>query len=227
MKKLFKILAWIIFILVLFLIGIGWFFNRKYGQATQDLKAAKSELVDKVANFRQSEVNTNPEVELPLLPVPKSVVWKEGTFIWPKEWEIKGTASVLPQVKQWANRLLKNEPNATRATAQIRLIPKENLSQEGYELTILANAIEIHYQTSAGLYYGMVTLHQLQILFPNSINQIHIADEPDLAIRGVMLDISRDKVPKLSTLKEIVDKLSLLKYGKKQKHRYYQPKFRN
>ena len=40
---------------------------------------------------------------------------------------------------------------------------------------------------------------------------MEIDDYPDLKLRGVMLDISRSKVPTLSTLKKLVDKFATLK----------------
>ena len=43
-----------------------------------------------------------------------------------------------------------------------------------------------------------------------------VRDHPDLAVRGVMLDVSRDKVPTLATLCALVDRLASLKVNQVQ-----------
>jgi hypothetical protein len=56
----------------------------------------------------------------------------------------------------------------------------------------------------AGLRYAVETLLQL-VRGDARIPACEIEDEPDLALRGVMLDVSRGKVPTLATLQELVD----------------------
>jgi hypothetical protein len=57
----------------------------------------------------------------------------------------------------------------------------------------------------AGLFYGQQTLKQLHRQFPNALPCLEIRDYPDFPVRGVMLDISRDKVPTMQTLFHLVD----------------------
>src|SRR5690606_38528252 len=45
---------------------------------------------------------------------------------------------------------------------------------------------------------------------------LELEDWPDFAQRGVMLDISRDKVPSLGTLRELVDSLARWKVNQVQ-----------
>ena len=43
-----------------------------------------------------------------------------------------------------------------------------------------------------------------------------VRDHPDLAVRGVMVDISRDKVPTMDSLKALIDRLASLKMNQVQ-----------
>jgi N-acetyl-beta-hexosaminidase len=61
------------------------------------------------------------------------------------------------------------------------------------------------------LFYGVVTFLQLIRLGDGRIPLGEIEDEPDFPVRGVMLDISRDKVPTMATLFELVDKFAAWK----------------
>jgi hypothetical protein len=73
--------------------------------------------------------------------------------------------------------------------------------------------VEILYSDIAGAYYGLLTLKQMNKIYSGLIPNMEIQDYPDLSIRGVMLDISRDKVPSLETLYGIIDILADLKYN--------------
>lgn len=72
---------------------------------------------------------------------------------------------------------------------------------EGYKLKIEKEVITIIAKQPNGAFYGLLTLRDIL----NSDNQLclEIEDYPDLAVRGVMLDISRSKVPTLDTLKNL------------------------
>ena len=80
--------------------------------------------------------------------------------------------------------------------------------REGYHLTIGDERIGIVARDAAGLAYGFATLTQLVRQFGKRLPQLHIEDWPDFAHRGVMLDISRDKVPTMATLFGLVDMLA-------------------
>lgn len=81
------------------------------------------------------------------------------------------------------------------------------LPVDGYELTIDNDgAATITASTDAGEFYGRATLTQLDALGDRPVGTIR--DWPDLAVRGVMLDCSRDKVPTLSTLCDLIDRLA-------------------
>jgi hypothetical protein len=90
---------------------------------------------------------------------------------------------------------------------------------EGYELTIAPRGIEIVANSPRGIFYGVCTLNQIlqsPILDRRSLPCLHIIDYPDLPARGVMLDISRDKVPTMPTLYDLIDLLASWKINQLQ-----------
>ena len=82
------------------------------------------------------------------------------------------------------------------------------LPADGYELTITRDAVTISARDDAGEFYARATLRQLARLHHGRVPVGTVRDWPDLAHRGVMLDISRDKVPTMFTLLALVDRLA-------------------
>ncbi|MBN2146259.1 MAG: family 20 glycosylhydrolase [Anaerolineales bacterium] len=81
--------------------------------------------------------------------------------------------------------------------------------EQGYLLEVNENGIIIEAPTEQGVFYGICTL--AQILFQIKASQLpylSISDYPDYPVRGVMLDVSRNKVPTMQTVLELVDKLA-------------------
>jgi hexosaminidase len=91
----------------------------------------------------------------------------------------------------------------------LRVTPDESHS-EGYELVIATDGITLEARDDAGVFYGVCTL--IQILESPArraqLPTLHVIDWPDFPVRGVMLDISRDKVPTLETTLALVDMLA-------------------
>jgi len=101
----------------------------------------------------------------------------------------------------------------------LRLAPGDQQS-EAYTLDIDADSALIRSSSLAGLFYGVCTLEQLLKLGVRpaavSLPLLHIEDQPSFARRGVMLDISRDKVPTLQTTLGLVELLASLKINELQ-----------
>lgn len=85
------------------------------------------------------------------------------------------------------------------------------LKKDEYILKILNNFIEINYTSDSGLFYALISLKHLNTFYKNAIPNLYIRDFPSLEIRGVLLDISRDKIPKLDTFYKIIDILADIK----------------
>lgn len=82
---------------------------------------------------------------------------------------------------------------------------------EGYVLTIEDDGIAVWGASPVGLTYGARTLSQLLVQAHGSVPALRIHDAPAFRYRGVMLDVSRGKVPTLTTLFRLVDVISSFK----------------
>lgn len=89
----------------------------------------------------------------------------------------------------------------------------EPLGPEGYHLTVQPSRILVAALTERGLFYGVQTLRQLLRTQGRRLPTLSIRDWPVLPHRGVMLDVSRGKVPTLPTLFQLVETLSAYKYN--------------
>ena len=99
----------------------------------------------------------------------------------------------------------------------LRLAPDRITQPEGYELVVEPGHITITAHAAIGIFYGVCTLIQLlEALDGLILPGVYIEDWPDFPVRGLMLDISRDKVPTLDTTKHIVDRLASWKINQFQ-----------
>jgi hexosaminidase len=98
---------------------------------------------------------------------------------------------------------------------------------QGYRLTIDAQTVTISGADAAGIYYGVCTLRQLLQQYGKQLPQLTIGDWPDFPVRGVMLDISRDKVPTLQTVLDLVDLLASWKINQVQLYMEHTFAYRN
>ncbi|MCE5341508.1 MAG: family 20 glycosylhydrolase [Planctomycetaceae bacterium] len=87
---------------------------------------------------------------------------------------------------------------------------------EGYKIEILADGVEIFTATEAGSFYAIQTLKDLSVIYNDKLPCCVIEDWPDFKRRGVYLDCSRGKVPKLSTLKQLTERLARWKINELQ-----------
>jgi hexosaminidase len=89
----------------------------------------------------------------------------------------------------------------------------KELGTDGYVIDITTQTAIVAARSASGLFYAAQTLRQLmtrkrrQAVLP----ACRIIDWPDFKYRGVMLDVSRFKVPKLETLFRLADDLAALK----------------
>jgi len=92
----------------------------------------------------------------------------------------------------------------------------DRLGEEGYTLSIDESGVTIVAATEAGLFYGAQTLNQVIQQAGRRLPHLRITDEPVLPNRGLMLDISRNKVPTAETLEKLVRTLAHYKYNQLQ-----------
>ena len=91
-----------------------------------------------------------------------------------------------------------------------------SLPAQGYRLSIAPDGPTLEAADDAGEWYGRATLAQLTRVHGGRLPVGVVEDWPDLAVRGVMLDVSRDKVPTLATVKDLVDRLASWKVNQLQ-----------
>jgi Glycosyl hydrolase family 20, catalytic domain/Glycosyl hydrolase family 20, domain 2 len=127
---------------------------------------------------------------LNLLPAPRLLKRLPGTFLLPKQ----GLTSAVEIIRA----------QSTPANA------------EGYALTIDRNGVWIEYHEPPGLGAAKATLRQLLREYGRRLPCLKIRDWPDFPRRGVMLDVSRGRVPKLETLLELAEKLADFKINELQ-----------
>lgn len=147
-----------------------------------------------------------------LIPFPRRVTGREGEppFMLPGSIRYHG-----PEFDT-ARRLLGvplQLAGADRAAVRAALDPSASPHAQGYRLKVSEEAITLAAPTSEGLRHALATLAQLLHGVPACapVAAMEIDDAPSITLRGVMLDVSRDKVPTLASLMDAIDTLERLK----------------
>ncbi len=157
--------------------------------------------------------------DLLLVPTPKKIDVRQQTLKLPRKGYIVIQSEVPEMLLLGANKLASAlggdwrptaSPVAATTSNPILLVCDSSAPNgpEGYTLVINPNLIRITAAAPAGIYYGVCTLIQLIKRHGRELPMLSIEDWPDFPERGVMLDVSRDKVPTLETLMQLVDMLS-------------------
>src|SRR5271154_5968652 len=139
--------------------------------------------------------------KLNLLPCPRSLKILRGTFTLPKQ-------KPLAAIKVVRTHSAPNHP-------------------EGYALAISKTGIEISFRETGGLRAATATLRQLLREHRRRLPFLKIRDWPDFARRGVMLDISRGRVPSLATLINLAEHLADFKINELQLYTEHSFAYRN
>ena len=138
--------------------------------------------------------------EFHLLPQPRKIERLEGEAALP-DMPADGT---LPDVSTW--------------DIEERIDAQAVPHTQGYRLKASPEGIRIEAADQAGAFYARQTLRQLAAQFADrgKLPSVRIEDWADFPARGVMLDISRDKVPTMSALFDLVRKLASWKVNQLQ-----------
>jgi hypothetical protein len=174
-----------------------------------------------------------------LCPTPRRIAPTEGTFTLPPRGYIQllsTPADLLPAARalQHALRdiaslhydLVALGPDTEDVAIDFFLSTMPH--PQAYDIEIEPHGIHLTAATPEGAVYAAQTL--IQILRQHRAGPIpclQIEDRPDFRIRGVMLDISRDKVPTMETLYALVDQLSELKINHLQLYTEHTFAYRN
>ena len=141
-----------------------------------------------------------------IFPVPKQVIKNDGCF------NASGLINVYSELQSdFVYQELKTfvECEKTeRNDARLKYLIDDKLADQDYKIVISEKDITIYASSEVGHFYGTTTLKQI---FDKTIDCKTIIDGPDLKVRGFMYDISRNKVPKIETVKLIIDVMAKLK----------------
>ncbi len=119
-----------------------------------------------------------------------------------------------PRLVSWdENRFLEY-----RGTPDIRYHFDSGIPSEGYILDVGPDGVNVRNSGPAGAFYAGVTLKQLTLQCGGKIPCVRIEDAPDYPVRGVLLDIGRNKIPTMESLYGLIDMLAELKIN--QLHLY-------
>ncbi|MDD4017196.1 MAG: family 20 glycosylhydrolase [Kiritimatiellae bacterium] len=163
---------------------------------------------------------------LRLVPQPRSVLRGEGFFLLGDTGtaclkggadDVKPAGDVLRNAwgPGWRQSGARASLPAGRTNLVFRIVSRV-AGPQSYRLRIAKDGVCAEAQDRAGLFYAAVTFAQLARLSGGMLPACEIEDAPDFPARGVMLDISRDKVPTMETLFGLVDLLSGLKINQLQ-----------
>jgi len=100
-------------------------------------------------------------------------------------------------------------------------------TEGAYRIVTGEDGIDLIAHSESGTFYGLMTLQQMLVQATDDIHYINIEDRPDFQQRGVMLDISRCKVPTIKSLKKLIDQFACMKMNQLQLYTEHTFAFRN
>ncbi len=168
---------------------------------------------------------------LSLLPQPRSIDFTHGQhLLQPQKYILLqaeepaqlwfSARSLQATLQQYAGVVCPLSASSTGPTAAfgvvLRLVDDPEIPGQGYRLAISPDRITLEASVPAGIFYGVNILNQLIKQSGQTLPCLDITDWPDFPVRGVMLDISRDKVPTMPTLLGLIDKLAEWKINQVQ-----------
>jgi hypothetical protein len=216
MKKVFKIILYFFYVLLALIVSIIVFLLIFYSVLEKKQIKLTKELENRsrITHVSEaSELNPLKSQVLNLLPLPKKVQFTGGDFSFPASIVFSVSDSLKYETGNYLQMIpgirIRNSPLG----GNIHFSFNKTLPVQGYTLSIKAGKIAIEYSSKQGMYYAIVSLKVLKQNYAGNIPCVYIEDSPDLAVRGLMLDISRDKVPTLETLIGITQLLADLKYN--------------
>ncbi|QMU26754.1 family 20 glycosylhydrolase [Adhaeribacter radiodurans] len=181
-------------------------------------------LINPEALYQQNKPTPDIAAEkLPkIFPTPANYRETEASFALTADIPIITATDYYPEAEMLAEDLAaifgkKTEFKNTGSGKAIRLVKKEDLAPEAYDLRVTSQEIVINASTPAGMFYGMQSLKTLLPanaweLRPKSVTipGVEVSDYPRFDHRAVMLDVARNFQSKKQVLK-LLDLMALYK----------------
>jgi hexosaminidase len=170
-------------------------------------------------------------MSLALIPQPKKITLGKGTFAVPRKGTIGISGQELYAVALEVASIFEGYSVATalpKVADTITVRCKSGLKPGGYRLKSDAEkGVTIDAETPKSAFYAVQTLAQIAAqAHSRKLRCVTITDWPDFAERGVYLDLTRGRVPKVERLMQQVDHLSTFKINQFQIYLEHTFKFR-
>lgn len=154
-----------------------------------------------------------------LIPTPQNVEIQSDDNIAFHEYQFTQIQNYLAQFNRstWEKEATFHDNGENIVKFAVYIDPK--FSHQEYRLLVKKHSITIISGAQEGIYNGVQTMRQIMtycLAEKKDLPSIYILDYPNIERRGFMLDISRDKVPTMKTLYQIVDFVSSLKVNELQ-----------
>lgn len=161
-----------------------------------------------------------------LIPEPQRVLYEEGEFVICFSQKIVIHPSCGQEAYEYAC-LLQEElrsstgygPAVSRGhskRAAVVLMTDAALGEEEYRLTVRKSGIRVAGGSGRGLLYGVQTLRQIIRQEGLCIPCMTVCDFPEIKNRGLYYDVTRGRIPRLSYLKGLADKMAFYKMNQLQ-----------
>ena len=161
-----------------------------------------------------------------LIPAPENLTYQKGQFTLDNSVGISIKATNTKEIAKLTTyltdkieletgvKLSSKKVNRKNIIFEILSKPNENLKDEGYILNITSKEIQISANTKAGIFYGIQSLLQYVIAVNNQtpiqLPNLSISDKPNVAWRGMILDVSRHFF-NVNMIKETLDLMAFYK----------------
>jgi len=216
MKKLLKMILYFFLAILGLIVGLVIFLYVYYAVLEKRQNQTDREMETRLKNIPIPEFPVNQVNQgdiLNLIPVPQKVRFTGGNFVFQQSLVYLVADSLKNEVADYLKMIPETKVSFSLTGENIQFKYKKELADQGYTLDIRPGKIIVEFSNRQGLYYSVVTLKVLKQNYSGKIPCVYIEDSPDLAVRGLMLDISRDKVPTKETLLNIAKLLADLKYN--------------
>jgi hypothetical protein len=148
----------------------------------------------------------------PLFPRPRELTLRGGFLsVPPSPHPTRLFLATLPQSIGAAQVLL---TDSAMGACRFGLDPQQGPG--AYHLEIGKSGIHIKSGDATGTLYAAQTLQQIHEQNPDALPCLEITDGPDLVVRGFMLDVSRNRVPRQSELLKLILALGRLRINQLQ-----------
>jgi hexosaminidase len=161
-----------------------------------------------------------------LIPAPESLKFNKGHFILDNTTGIAFSGVELDESSKLTNYLIdkveaetgvqiaSKKGESKNIIFEVLPYPSKNLGKEGYLLNITTTEINIVANSYTGLFYGTQSLLQYVIAnnaqTPLQLPNLSISDKPNVAWRGMMMDVSRHFY-NVNAIKEMLDLMAFYK----------------